>query len=115
MRVPHLAAIDHGGHLHARAQLVRLRFDREDADVAGLHVVEDRARHVLERPRREFFEHEHVVVVDAALQLMRQARSDFQAGDVRDQRDLLVRLDAQAGLDRVAGAGAEVRVECEVA
>src|SRR5437773_800724 len=46
---------------------------------------------------------------------MRQARADFLTGEVGDQRDLLVWLNAETGLDGVPRAGGELGVEFDVA
>src|SRR5271165_1507785 len=50
--VPNLAAVDHVGHLHARAQFVGLRLHGEDANLAGLEIVHDLFRKIGQRAGR---------------------------------------------------------------
>ncbi len=63
------------------------------------------ARHVRQRPRRQVFQYERAVPQRLPVQLLRQGRADLAAGSVGNQRGLLFRLNAQAGLDGVARAG----------
>ena len=105
--VAHPAAVHDVGHLHARLQFVALHIHGKDADVAGLHVLGDLGWKVGQRTRRKIFQHEGLEGRAQLRQLLRNAGGDVAAGIVGDERDLLVRLDAQAGVDRVAGAGRE--------
>ena len=79
VRVPHLAAVDDIGHLHARPQFVGLRPNREDADVARLHILEYLARHVVQGPRGEIFENPGVVRATEARRAHGRARRRSRA------------------------------------
>ncbi len=111
VRMAHLAAIDDVGHLHARLQLVALHLDGEDGDVAGLHVLGDLTRQVGQRARRQVFQHERLEGRAQLLQLGGDAGGDLATFVVGDDRDLLRRLDAEAGIDRVVGARRELGIE----
>ena len=121
--VAHLAAVHDVGHLHARAQFVGLRFHREDADLAGFHVVEHVARHVGKRPRREIFEDPGVEYELAARSsscasaapISRQARSvisvTFSSGWMRRQlHHGVVRAGRQFRIERQCQQLLRVRV-----
>ena len=78
-------------------QFVALRLHGEDADLAGLHVVADLARHVGQRTRRQVFQHERVEGQRPDFQFVRRVLAAISAtGSIGDQRDFLVGLDAQA-------------------
>ena len=95
--VAHVAAVDDVGHLHARVEFVGLDLDGEDRDLRGLHVGEDGGGHVDERARGQVFEDEGIPRAAALGQLRGQGSGNRLRGTVGDQRDLLRRLDAQAG------------------
>ena len=88
-------AVDDVRHLHARTQFIGLRLHRENADVARLDVGEDFAGHVLQRPWRQVFQNEGVIVHAEALEFRRQRRADLQARAIRDQGHFLVGLYAE--------------------
>ncbi len=106
--VTHAAAVDDVGHLHAAMQLVGLDFDGEDADLRGLHVVEDGRRKIDEWAGGEGFEDEGVPGATDAVEFRDERGGDGEAALVGDEGDLFVGLDAQAGGDRVASAGGEL-------
>ncbi len=64
--------------------------------------------HFGEGARSEGFEDEGVPFAADAVQLACNGGGDGEAALVGDERDFLVGLDAQAGGDRVAGAGGEL-------
>ena len=111
MRVAHLAPVDHVRHLHARAQFIGLRLHREDAHVAGFHVGEHFGGHILQRARRQVFQHEGVILQVEPLQLRRQCRADLQARAIGDQGHFLLGCTRQTTHDRIARARQKVRVE----
>jgi len=109
--VTHLVAVDDVGHLHARFQFVALHVHRKDADVAGLHVVGDLGWQVGQGTRRQVLQHEGLEGRSQLQQLLRDAGGDVAAGVVSDEGNLLARLNAQASVDRVAGARREFGIE----
>ena len=106
-----MAAIDHIRHLHARPQFAMLRLGGEDADLARFHVIENGLRFRAEGPHRVIFQHESVVAAAHQVELRYQRRADLGRFLVRDQRDFLLRFDAQAGADGVVRALNQFRVE----
>ena len=110
--VAHAAAIDDVGHLHAAVEFVRLDLDREDADLRGLHVVEDGGGEIDKRARGKGFEDEGVPGAADAIEFSDERGRDGEAALVGDESDLFVGLDAQAGGDGVAGAGDELGGKC---
>ena len=113
MRMPHLAPVHHIRHLHARLQLIALHLDGEDAHIARLHIVDDFLRQHAQRTRRKLFQHISVVVQLPCLEFMHYARRDLLTRVISDDRHLLLRLDAQADVDRIVGAGRELGVELQ--
>src|ERR1019366_8451532 len=109
--VAHLAPVDDVGHLHASAQFVGLGPDGEDADVAGFHIGEDFAGHVLQGARRQVFQNKGVEVQVAPVQFRAERRANLEAGAVGDQGHFLAGLYAEAVLDGVARTREEGRVE----
>ncbi len=106
--VAHVAAVDDVGHLHAGVELVGLHLHGEDGDLRGFHVGEDGGGHVGERTRGEVFKNECVPGAPALGELRGEGCGDGLGDAVGDERDLLVRRDAQAGGDGGAGAGDEL-------
>ena len=82
-----------------------LRLHREDADLAGLHVVQDFTRQIGQRPRRQFFQDPGVIGRPQTLQFVHQAGGDFARGLIGDDGDFLAGLDAQAHVHRIVCAG----------
>ncbi len=109
--VPHATPVDDIGHLHSRFQLVTLNVDRENADLAGLHVFGNLRRQASQRAFRQVLQHESLERRTDFDQLIGDAGSDVPAGQVGDDRDLFVGLNPQAGLHGVAGPRRKLGVE----
>ena len=106
--VAHVAAVDHVGHLHARAEFIGLHLDGKDGHLRGFHVGEDGGGHVGERARRKILEHETVPAAAARFEFVRDGGGNGFGHAIGNQRDLFFRLDAQTGEDRRACAGREI-------
>src|SRR5690349_15844798 len=111
VRVTNLAAVYDVGHLHARAQFVGLRLHGEDADLAGVQIVDDFGWQIAERARREVFQNPCAIGSANGLQFVNNACGNFLGRFVGDDRDFLVWPHAQADLDGVAGSGSKLWVE----
>ena len=69
------------------------------------HILKHRGGHVCERARREVFKNEGIERASALGELGGNRSCDGLGHAIGDQRDLFVRLNAQAGEDGGAGAG----------
>ena len=102
--------IYHGGHLGARAEFAGLSLRGKDRDLRQREVIENNLRHVRERPRRVMLEHKQTVIRPDALHFRLQRRGDAAGDGVGDNRDSLLRFQSQTGIDRVARAREQFRI-----
>src|ERR1700730_19146104 len=85
--VTHATAVDDVGHLHAGVELVGLDGDGEDADLRGLHVIEDGGGHFGEGTRCDVFENERVPGAADAVEFGGDGGGDGEAALVGDEGD----------------------------
>ncbi len=116
--VDHVAVADamlvhDGAHLHARAEFAGLRLGAKDRNLRGGEIVENRARHVGERPFRVFLEDEEGEFGTHFLDLLLERGGDVARCFIGDDGDAFVRLEAQAIADGVARAGSQLRINGE--
>ena len=89
-------------------EFVGLDLDGEDGDLRGFHVGEDGGGHIDEGARGQVFENEGVPWAAALGELSGERGGDGLGGAVGDERDLLCRINAEAGGDGGARAGGEL-------
>ncbi len=98
-------------HLHARGELAALGLGAENRDLRSGEIVEHGLGHAFERALGHFLEDENGVVGSDFLDLGLEGGGDVARRLVGDDGDALVRLEAQAIADGVAGAGHELGVD----
>ncbi len=109
VRVADRAPLDDRDDRHPRAQLTLLRLHAQNAGVGPLQRLEHRRRRHGHRSRDDVLD-QHAGARRADLVEHRgDARRDFGARPVGNQRDLLAALDAETDLDRVVRARREFR------
>ena len=111
MAVAQAVVVDHDGHLDARAEFAGLRLRGENRDLRGREVLQDSLGHEPERATRVMFEHEKAVIGADLFHFGLQSRRDRARRLVGDDRDPLVRLEAQAHFDGVARARDQFRID----
>jgi hypothetical protein len=90
---------------------VGLRTHRENAHLAGLHIVEHGARHVAQRARGQVFQDPGIKKEVVTGQFVGQRDGDFAARQVGNQRDFFFRANAQTADHGVARAGRQICIE----
>ena len=100
VRVAHVAAINHVGHLHPRLQLILLHLNRKDRHLGAFHIGQHRRRHIDQRPWGQVLEQKRIPLASARRKLLPDRGRNLLRRPVRNQGDFLRRIDAQAGSHR---------------
>src|SRR5579863_1965478 len=111
VRVADLAAIDHVGHLDARAEFIRLHLDGKDGDLAGFQVVENLAWQVFQRAVCQFLQNPGVVRCAHLLEFSNDGGGNLKGDFVRNDTHALAWLNAQADVHGVVSPGGEFGIE----
>ena len=113
--MPDVATIYDICHLHAGAQFVSLRLHRKNGNLAGLEIISDLLRQIGQRTRDQLFQPPRAIDRANPLQLAHDAGSNLFCRLIGNYCDLLVGLNSQAHVDRIAGAGSKFRIESQCA
>src|SRR3989454_9850044 len=113
--MPDVATIYDICHLHAGAQFVSLRLHRKNGNLAGLEIICDLLRQIGQRTRSQVFQYPRALGEAKLFQLMHDAGGNLFRTLIRNYCDLLVGLNSQAHVDRIAGAGSKFRIESQCA
>ena len=92
-------------HLHARTEFAGLRLRAKNTDLRLRQIFENDLRHVGQRTLGIFFENEDGVFRADLFHFLLQRGGDFPRHLVGDNRDPLLRFQAQTNADGVARAG----------
>src|SRR5258708_20432248 len=96
--------VHHICHLNARPQFIGLRLHRENRNLAGFHVVENRLRQIPEGALRQIFQHPCMIRRAENFQFVHDGGSYLNSLFVGNDADFFAGLNAQADVHRVARA-----------